>query len=42
MRDRHASRLVICLWMLAVGVAMAAWLAAFGLIAVLLVQRFAT
>jgi hypothetical protein len=34
--------LIICLWMLTVGVAMAGWLAALGWIAILLVQRVAS
>jgi hypothetical protein len=42
MTDRHASRLIVGVWVLTVGVAMAAWLAGLGWIALLLVERVAT
>ena len=42
MTHRHASRLIICLWMLTAGVAMAGWLAGLAWIAILLVKRVAT
>ena len=42
MTHRHASRLIVCLWMLTVGVAMAGWLVGLAWIAVLLVQRVTT
>jgi hypothetical protein len=42
MTDRHASRLIVGVWIVTAGVAMAGWLTALGWIAIRLVERVAT